>query len=299
MAPFYRIILGLENGRCLIKCGGMTQFDRVYLEALGRIYREGETVASERTGFSTRALPGVTYELNPADGFPMLTLRKLFPKFFCAETVWFIAGHKHAGFLQQFTKGWDSFLEEDGTVETAYGYRWRHHFGRDQLIDLVEHLREEPSSRQGVIMMWDAASDGLRAPKKKNVPCPFCFTVNIIGGKLNVHLVIRSNDMVLGNPNDVADFALLQAMLAQELGVAVGKLTVSISHAHIYENQYEVVEDMLDRDVAPHTEIECRLPERSFQRALEADPTLVTELVDMFLSQYTPGPPMKKVEIVL
>ncbi len=299
MRVFYRKIAGLENVCCLLKCGGMTNFDRVYLDALGRIYREGETVESQRTGYSTRALPGLTYELSPATGFPLLTVRKLFPKFFCAETVWFIAGHKHAGFLQQFTKGWDSFLEEDGTVETAYGYRWRHHFGRDQLLDLVEHLREEPSSRQGVVMMWDATSDGLRAPKKKNVPCPFCFTANIIGGKLNVHLVVRSNDMVLGNPNDVADFALLQAMIAQELGVNIGKLTVSISHAHIYENQFTAVEDILSREVVQHPEVECRLPERSFQRALEADPALVEELVEMFQSQYTPGAPMIKMQIAL
>ncbi len=277
----------------------MTTFDRVYLDALGRIYHEGETVQNERTGFSTRAIPGVTYELQPASGFPLLTVRKMFPKFFCAETVWFIAGHKHAGFLQQFTKGWDSFLEADGTVETAYGYRWRHHFGRDQLIELVEHLREEPTSRQGVVIMWDPSDDGLRAPKKKNVPCPFTWTVNIIGGKLNLHVVIRSNDMVLGNPNDTADFALLQAMLAQELAVAVGKLTVSISHAHIYENQFEAVEDILGREVVVHPEIICQLPQHSFQRALEADATLVTELIEMFQCQYNPGAAMKKVQIAL
>jgi len=277
----------------------MTTFDRLYLDTVGRIYREGETVQSERTGISTRAVPGVTYEIEPSRGFPLLTVRKMFPKFFCAETVWFIAGHKHAGFLQQFTKGWDSFLEDDGTIETAYGYRWRHHFGRDQLLDLVEHLREEPSSRQGVVMMWDPASDGLRAPKKKNVPCPFTWTANIIGGKLNLHMVMRSNDMVLGNPNDTADFALLQAMLAQELDVAVGKLTISISHAHIYENQFQAVEDILAREEVAHPEIICRLPARSFQRALEADASLVGELVEMFSSQYAPGAPMMKVQIAV
>ena len=277
----------------------MTTFDRLYLDTVGRIYREGETVQSERTGISTRAVPGVTYDIEPSRGFPLLTVRKMFPKFFCAETVWFIAGHKHAGFLQQFTKGWDSFLEDDGTIETAYGYRWRHHFGRDQLIDLVEHLREEPSSRQGVVMMWDPASDGLRAPKKKNVPCPFTWTANIIGGKLNLHMIMRSNDMVLGNPNDTADFALLQAMLAQELNVAVGKLTISISHAHIYENQFQAVEDILARESVAHPEILCRLPARSFQRALDADASLVTELVEMFQSQYSPGAPMMKVQIAV
>lgn len=277
----------------------MTTFDRQYIDTLRRVYAEGETVFSDRTGYSTKALPGVTFEIEPGKGFPLLTVRKMFPKFFCAEIVWFISGHKHAGFLQQFTKGWDEFLEPDGTIETAYGYRWRHHFGRDQLLDLVEHLRAEPTSRQGVVMMWDPSSDGLIAPKKKNVPCPFCWTANIIGGKLNLHIVIRSNDMVLGNPNDIADYALLQAMLAQELGVAIGKLTVSISHAHIYENQFEVVEDLLSREVPPHPEIECRLPEKSFQRALQADAALVSELVDMFRSQYSPLAPMKKMQIAV
>ncbi len=277
----------------------MTHFDRLYADALRRVYHEGETVHSERTGFGTRALPGLTLELRPAEGFPLLTLRKMFPKFFCAETVWFVSGQNHAGFLRQFTKGWDPFLEEDGTVQTAYGYRWRQHFGRDQLLDLVEHLREEPSSRQGVVMMWDPSDDGLRHPKKKNVPCPFCWTANIIGGKLNLHLVIRSNDMVLGHPNDVADFALLQAMLAQELNVGVGKLTISISHAHVYENQFEQVEDMLGRAVPAHPEIECRLPPEAFRRALEADASLVHELVEMFQSQYAPQPPIKKPAIAL
>lgn len=277
----------------------MTSFDRLYLDTLGRIYREGEIVQSERTGFATRALPGVTFELAPAAGFPLLTVRKMFPKFFCAETVWFVAGHKHAGFLQKFTKGWDSFLEEDGTVQTAYGYRWRHHFGRDQLTELVEHLREEPTSRQGVVLMWDPADDGLRHPKKKNVPCPFSWTANIIGNKLNLHLIIRSNDMVLGNPNDIADFALLQAMIAQELGVAIGKLTVSISHAHIYENQFPQVEDLLARQVPAHPEIRCELPPNAFKRALQADENLVHELVEMFQGQYNPQASMKKVDIVL
>ncbi len=277
----------------------MTRFDQTYLAAINRVMHEGEDVYSHRTGYGTKAVPGLTYELEPAKGFPLLTVRKMYPKFFCAETVWFVAGHKHAGFLQQFTKGWDEFLEADGTAETAYGYRWRHHFGRDQLLDLVEHLREEPTSRQGVVVMWDPADDGLRAPKKKNVPCPFCWTANIIGGKLNLHLIIRSNDMVLGNPNDVADFALLQAMLAQDLNVGVGKLTVSISHAHIYENQYEQVADMLSREVPAHAEIECRLPPNSFRRALEADASLVNELIEMFASQYTPLPAIKKMQIAV
>lgn len=277
----------------------MTQFDHIYKSAIARIFSEGEDVFSHRTGISTKAIPGLTYELEPAKGFPLLTLRKIPIKLFCSEVVWMITGEKKLDFIRQFTKIWDDFAEEDGTMETAYGYRWRNHFGRDQLLDLVQHLRDEPTSRQGVVLMWDPASDGLTAPKKKNVPCPFCWTANIIGDKLNLHLIIRSNDMMLGNPHDVAGFALFQMMLVQELGVEAGKLTVSISHAHIYENHYPQVEELLEREDQHHDEILCQLPERSFQRAMEGDPTLVNELSGMFKRQYNPAPPVKKMQIAI
>ena len=277
----------------------MTLFDQTYCEALRRIYHEGEDVFSQRTNIHTKAIPGLTYELHPAKGFPLLTLRKIPVKLFCAEVVWMITGSKHLGFLRQFTKAWDDFAEEDSTMETAYGYRWREHFGRDQLLDLVEHLREEPSSRQGVVVMWDPASDGLRAPKKKNVPCPFTWVANIIGNKLNLHLIIRSNDFMLGNPHDTAGFALLQAMIAQELGVEVGQLTVSISHAHIYSNHFEQVEELLSRADHQHAEIFCQLPENSFKRALSEDASLVEEIVQMFASQYQPAAPVKKLTIAV
>jgi thymidylate synthase len=277
----------------------MTSFDQIYKETLHSIYHQGDDVFNDRTGYNTKALPGVTYNLEPSKSFPILTLRKIPIRLFCAEVVWMITGKKDTAFLRQFTKIWDDFAEEDGTIEAAYGYRWREHFGRDQLLDLIAHLREEPTSRQGVVVMWDPASDGLLGEKKKNVPCPFCWTANITNNRLNLHLIIRSNDMVLGNPHDTAGFALLQAMIAQELGIEVGKLTVSISHAHIYDNQYEQVEEMLGRDEHEHDEILCNLPERSFQRALEGDAELVREIHRMFKNQYKPAPPVKKMQIAV
>lgn len=266
---------------------------------ISNVYHDGDDIFSERTGLSTKAMPGMTYELYPTKGFPLLTIRKIPVRLFCAEVVWMITGSKDLDFLRQFTKIWDDFAEEDGTIEAAYGYRWRKYFGRDQLLDLVQHLKEEPSSRQGVVVMWDPATDGLVAPKKKNVPCPFCWTVNIINNKLNLHLIIRSNDMMLGNPHDTAGFALLQAMLAQELGVGVGKLTVSISHAHIYENHYDQVDELLNREDHVHDEIMCNLPKDSFKRALDSDSELVHELFAMFKEQYNPAPPVKKMNIAL
>jgi thymidylate synthase len=277
----------------------MTAFDRIYRDAIAQIMLRGSECFNERTGYSTRAVPGLTYELQPSDGFPLLTLRKIPIRLFCSEVVWMVMGTKDLAFIQQFTRIWDDFAESDNSMETAYGYRWRHHFGRDQLLDLLNHLREEPTSRQGVIMMWDAGADGLKAPKKKNVPCPVMFTANIMDGALNFHLVIRSNDMMLGNPHDVAGFGLLQAMLGQELGVSVGKYTVSISHAHVYENHYSQAETIMNRMPHQHAEILCRLPERSFERALKGDVELVKELSTMFTEQYAPMPAVEKMQIAL
>ncbi|KKS09524.1 MAG: Thymidylate synthase [Candidatus Uhrbacteria bacterium GW2011_GWF2_41_430] len=108
----------------------MTTFDRVFRDAIAKIMFEGEEIFSERTGISTRAVPGLTYELYPAQGFPLLTLRKIPVQLFVSEAVWMITGDKNIAFMQRFTKIWDAFAEEDNTMECAYGYRWRHHFGR-------------------------------------------------------------------------------------------------------------------------------------------------------------------------
>lgn len=277
----------------------MTNFDRIYRDAIANIMFHGAESFNERTGLSTRAVPGLTFELYPEESFPLLTLRKIPIQLFCSEVVWMVTGTKDLSFIQQFTKIWDDFSEEDNTMCTAYGYRWRHHFGRDQLLELVEHLRNEPSSRQGVVMMWDPANDGLMAPKQKNVPCPFTFTVNIIDRKINMHLIIRSNDMMLGNPHDVAGFALLLTMLGQELETSIGKLTVSISHAHIYENHYEQAQQIIERMPHQHKEICFQLPDHSFQRALKGDKELVHELEMIFKNQYTPMSALKKMQIAL
>jgi thymidylate synthase len=277
----------------------MTKFDRIYRNAIADIMLYGTDSFHQRTNIATKALPGMTYELFPGESFPLLTLRKIPVKLFCSEVVWMITGKKDLTFMQKFTKIWDDFAEEDNTMAAAYGYRWRHHFGRDQLLGLVEHLRQEPTSRQAVVMMWDPATDGLTAPKRKNVPCPFTFTANILDGKLNFHLVVRSNDMMLGNPHDVAGFALLHAMLAQELEVEVGKLTVSISHGHVYANHFEQARTLMERMPHQHADIKLVLPEKSFKRALNEDEDLVTELFRGLKQQYTPMPALKKMKISL
>lgn len=266
-----------------------TVFDETYRSAIKQIMNEGIREVNKRTGKETAAIPGLSFSHDiEKDGFPLIMLRKIPTKMFIAEQVWFISGaRKPADFLRKYTKIWDLFTNPGDTVTVAYGYRWRKHFGRDQLGHLVKHLQEDPSSRHGVIVTWDPASDGLGGVAKKNVPCPFTFTVNIIGGRLHLHNIVRSNDMILGIPADVAGFALLQMILAQKLGVKPGIYTHSISNAHIYDNHYEGAKELIERD-HEHDSIHITLPENCYDRAEAKDHDVVSEIFAQFKEQYKP-----------
>jgi thymidylate synthase len=278
----------------------MTTFDQIYQGLIKNIMDNGIRELSERTGLETSALPGLTFSIDPIkDGFPLLTLRKIPIKVFVAEQIWFLSGsRKPEDFLRDFTKIWDPFTNPGDVVTVAYGYRWRKHFGRDQIALLIDLLEQEPSSRHGVVIAWDPAQDGLSLAKKKNVPCPYTFTVNIIGGKLHMHNIVRSNDMILGAPHDVAGFCLLQYILAQRLGVDVGIYTHSISNAHIYSNHYDGANEMISR-TNNHKKIELILPQKTFERSEEKDVNLAQELVQQLADQYQPMEAITGLKIAL
>ncbi len=277
----------------------MTTFDQTYIKILKEIYTKGIRETSAQQKVETSALPGIhfTHDIEK-DGFPILTLRKAPLKLFIAEQIWFLSGaRKPEDFLRDFTKVWDLFTNPNDVVTVAYGYRWRKHFGRDQIRMLINLLTKEPLSRHGVVVMWDPSADGLSTIKKANVPCPYTFTVNIIGGRLCLHLMVRSNDMYLGAPADIAGFALLQCILAQKLGIKPGIYSHSISNAHIYENQYDAVKELLKRK-NNHKNIHLTLPKNAFDRAEKKDKKLVEEIFENIDKQYKPLEAIAGVKIV-
>src|SRR5665213_992704 len=129
----------------------MTKFDQIYQDILKRIMNDGIVEYSERTKYETKAIPGLHFSIDiEKDGFPILTLRKIPVKMFVAEQIWFTSGaRKPATFLRDYTKIWDLFTNPNDVVTVAYGYRWKKHFGRDQLKLLINLLKKEPSSRHG------------------------------------------------------------------------------------------------------------------------------------------------------
>lgn len=278
----------------------MASFDSIYKSLVKDIMKSGVREVNKRTGHETASLPGLSFSFDiNSDGFPLLTLRKIPLKLFIAEQVWFISGaRKPEIFLRDFTHIWDDFTNPGDVVTVAYGYRWRRHFGRDQLGLLIKLLENDSSSRHGVVVTWDPSSDGLGGVSKSNIPCPYTFTVNIIGGKLNMLNVVRSNDMILGFPHDIAGFALLQCILAQRLRVKPGVYTHSIGNAHIYSTHYEAANELINRPSSKR-KIEIKLPENSFERAENMEPDLVHEIYNNFSGQYKPKEAIKGIKIVL
>jgi thymidylate synthase len=278
----------------------MAKFDEIYQSLLKDIMAKGVRETNERTGHEIAALPGLSFSIDlEKDGFPLLTLRKIPTKLFIAEQIWFVSGaRKPEDFLRDFTKIWDDFTNPGDVVTVAYGYRWRKHFGRDQLGKLVALLQKDPSSRQGVVVTWDPAADGLGGVSRGNVPCPYTFTVNIIGGRLNLMNVVRSNDMILGCPHDVAGFALLQLMLAQKLGVRPGIYSHIIANAHIYDIHYDGANEIIKRPTT-HRAVHVTLPANAFDRAEKKDHALVDEINASIQEQYIPGEVIKGLRIVL
>lgn len=278
----------------------MNEFDTIYKKIIKDILYNGIEELNFRTGHKTKALPGITFQIDiEKDGFPLLALRKQPIKSPIAEQIWFLTGSNRPDeFLQDYTKIWDKFIEEDGTVAAAYGYRWRHAFDKDQIDSLIKLFENDKSSRHGVVITWDPNDDGFNGTPKKNVPCPYTFTVNIIGGRLNLHNIIRSNDVMLGLPFDTIGFALLQCILAQRLNVRPGVYTHSISNAHIYDIHYEQAA-MIAIRMEQQKKIVLELPSRTYERACNKDKNLVQEIFDNLNSQYTPLEAITGLDIVL
>lgn len=198
-----------------------------------------------RTGHKIKVGRGGTaFRVDLSDGIlPTVGVRKLFPKSAAAEVAWYLSGEQDVTWMRRHAPLWDKFVEEDRTtVLSAYGYRWRKHFGRDQIGQALDALRKDPSDRRVYISAWDPAMDGLGAHGQRNVPCPTSFNLYIIDGELHSSLYLRSSDVFVGLPYDVMGHALLMDALAAELGphVLPGVMHVTLAHAHLYEDHYEM-----------------------------------------------------------
>jgi thymidylate synthase len=220
-----------------------------YGDLVREIMDRGFTETNERTGSRIRMSPfptGFHVDLRHLR-LPLPGNRRVYPKTAAAELAWFLSGEKRLDWLRRHCKIWDLFQEEDGTVESAYGYRWRRHFGRDQIGLAVQALRTNSTDRRVFVSAWDPAADGLGAPSR-NVPCPVGFTLSVVEGHLNSLLVIRSSDVFVGLPYDVMGHALLMDAVARSVGLdGLAFMFVTLGHPHIYEKHWDMAREGLKK----------------------------------------------------
>lgn len=237
-----------------------TDFHRAYRKLLTDILNRGVEETNERTGVRIKALAGgVAFKLDLGSGrLPVAGNRAYWPRIAAAETAWQFLGTQDPDFVMRHApKMWSKFVE-DGRLQTAYGYRWRDHFGRDQLQMAMSELVVNPTNRQLYISAWDPSYDGLGMTGPKNIPCPVGFSLNALDGKLHCSMFLRSSDVFVGLPYDVMSYALTLDAIAAECDLVPGTLHVTMAHAHIYEPHFDDLEECISgehsswvRDVEP------------------------------------------------
>lgn len=220
-----------------------------YETLLKHIYQNG-TFKSDRTGTGTKSLFGAQLRFNLAEGFPLVTTKKVHLKSIVHELLWFIKGETNTKYLKDNGVSiWDEWADKDGNLGPVYGYQWRSwpaangkHI--DQLTEVIETIKKNPDSRRMIVSAWNVAD----LPQMALMPCHAFFQFYVADGKLSCQLYQRSADMFLGVPFNIASYALLTMMIAQVCGLEAGDFVHTFGDAHIYSNHFEQVELQLSRE---------------------------------------------------
>lgn len=223
-----------------------------YLTLLREILDNGVD-KSDRTGTGTRSVFGYQMRFNLADGFPLLTTKKVHLKSIIHELLWFLKGDTNVRYLQENgVRIWNEWADESGDLGHIYGYQWRswpdYRGGHiDQIKEAVETIKNNPDSRRIIVSAWNVANlDNMNLP-----PCHAFFQFYVAGGRLSLQLYQRSADSFLGVPFNIASYALLLLMMAQVTGLEPGDFIHTLGDAHIYNNHFEQVNLQLQRTPRP------------------------------------------------
>ena len=207
----------------------------------------------DRTGTGTISTFGYQMRFDLAEGFPLLTTKKVHLKSIIHELLWFLAGDTNVRYLQENgVRIWNEWAGPDGELGPIYGYQWRswpdYNGGHiDQIAQAVEQIRNNPDSRRIIVNAWNVGQlDEMHLP-----PCHAFFQFNVADGRLSLQLYQRSADCFLGVPFNIASYALLTQMMAQVTGLQPGEFIHTLGDAHIYLNHLDQVHEQLTRDPRP------------------------------------------------
>ncbi|MFT0546326.1 thymidylate synthase [Allopusillimonas ginsengisoli] len=256
-----------------------------YEDFMRHVYEHGVHKA-DRTGTGTRSVFGYQMRFNLAEGFPLITTKKLHTKSIFIELLWFLQGGSNVRWLQERGVSiWNEWAAPDGELGPVYGVQWRSwptpdggHI--DQISQLVEQIRQNPDSRRLIVSAWNVSD----IPRMALPPCHAFFQFYVAEGKLSCQLYQRSADIFLGVPFNIASYALLTHMIAQQCDLEVGDFIWTGGDCHLYSNHFDQVELQLSREPRAYPKLTIhRKPDSLFDYQYE----------DFEISQYDPHPHIK------
>ncbi|MCI1984865.1 MAG: thymidylate synthase [Bifidobacteriaceae bacterium] len=245
-----------------------------YEDLVRKILTEG-TLKSDRTGTGTISLFGQQMRFDLSQGFPMITTKRVFFKGLAYELLWFLKGSSNVRWLQENNVHiWDEWADEDGNLGPVYGVQWRSWPAPtpedpqrtvDQISKVMDLIRTHPDSRRMIVSAWNPAEvDQMALP-----PCHALFQFYVADGKLSCQLYQRSADMFLGVPFNIASYALLTSMIAQQTGLEPGEFVWTGGDCHIYDNHVDQVLEQLSREPYPYPTLELDKADSIFDYTYE------------------------------
>ena len=222
---------------------------------------------TDRTGTGTLSVFGRQMRFDLTQGFPLITTKKVFLRGVAEELFWFLRGDTNVdNLIARNVHIWDEWRRDDGTIGPGYGFQWRSwptpdggHI--DQISRVIDDLRANPDSRRHVVSAWNVAD----LDKMALVPCHALFQFYVADGKLSCQLYQRSADLFLGVPFNIASYALLTHMVAQQVGLEVGDFVWTGGDCHIYSNHIEQVREQLTREPYPYPTLDLRAARSIFE----------------------------------
>lgn len=241
-------------------------------EDLLRDVLENGTHKSDRTGTGTTSVFGRQIRFDLSEGFPLITTKRVHFKSIAYELLWFLRGDSNVRWLQENgVTIWDEWADESGDLGPVYGVQWRSWptpagESIDQLSQVIAQIRQTPDSRRLIVSAWNPAD----IPDMALAPCHALFQFYVADGRLSCQLYQRSADMFLGVPFNIASYALLTLMIAQQVGLEPGDFVWTGGDCHIYDNHLEQVREQLTREPYPYPRLRfARRPESILDYAYE------------------------------
>ena len=235
-----------------------------YLNLLTHV-RDHGVFRMDRTGTGTRSIFGYQMRFDLADGFPLVTSKRVYFKGLAVELLWFLKGDTNVKYLNDNNvKIWDAWADEDGNLGPVYGKQWVRWQGANgetfnQIARVIDSIKNDPGSRRHIVNAWNVGEvDQMALP-----PCHMFYQFYVAEGKLSCQLYVRSNDLFLGAPFNIAEYALLIHMVAQQCDLEPGDLVYTIGDAHIYVNHLDQIDEQLSRETFELPTLKLRRKPRS------------------------------------